>query len=107
MFCPKCKAEYREGITECFECGCSLCDTLPQEDSAFDPDDNGTCVYIASDEFEAEIIIAKLRAEGIYAFKRFRGTDGYGRIVLGRTVLGVEVIVASSDAITAVEIINS
>ena len=31
MFCPKCKAEYNEGVQECADCGVPLVDVLPQE----------------------------------------------------------------------------
>ena len=53
------------------------------------------------------MIIAKLKAEGIFAFKRFKGSDSYNRIVLGRTVLGVDIIVAESDFENAKEIVQS
>ena len=29
VFCPKCKAEYREGFTVCADCGVPLVETLP------------------------------------------------------------------------------
>ena len=28
MFCPKCRAEYREGFLECTDCDCDLVDVL-------------------------------------------------------------------------------
>lgn len=31
MWCPKCKNEYIEGITECVDCGCELVAELPKE----------------------------------------------------------------------------
>ena len=31
MWCPKCKAEYRDGITICADCGCPLVKDLPVE----------------------------------------------------------------------------
>ncbi len=29
MYCPKCRAEFREGISKCSDCGVPLVDTLP------------------------------------------------------------------------------
>lgn len=31
MFCPKCKAEYKEGARECYDCGIPLVDVLLPE----------------------------------------------------------------------------
>lgn len=33
MFCPKCKAEYKEGITRCAECGVDLVADLEKEEA--------------------------------------------------------------------------
>ncbi|UCG92113.1 MAG: hypothetical protein JSV97_13850, partial [candidate division WOR-3 bacterium] len=32
MYCPQCKAEYRQGITVCADCGVSLVYELPKEE---------------------------------------------------------------------------
>jgi hypothetical protein len=43
MFCPNCKAEYREGITKCADCEIELVDKLSEEDDLdyeIDPDIN-------------------------------------------------------------------
>lgn len=34
MFCPECEAEYREGFTECSDCGVALVATLRREEIA-------------------------------------------------------------------------
>ena len=34
-WCPNCKNEYREGITECADCGVELVDELPEEEDEY------------------------------------------------------------------------
>lgn len=108
MFCPNCKDEYREGYTHCAQCGCPLVESLPaRPEPVSDGDWNPVFLCEAADDFEAELMLAKLRAEGIYAMKRYRGSDGYAKIVLGRTLLGVEILVATENLREAREILRS
>lgn len=37
MYCPKCKAEFREGFTTCSDCGVALVDTLRDLDGEKGP----------------------------------------------------------------------
>ena len=106
MFCPKCKYEYRDNIELCPDCNEMLVEKLADEKIEFNPDEKVCVLITTADEFEADIIISKLRPEGIYACKQFRASDGYNRIVLGRTILGVDVLVAESDLENAAEIIT-
>lgn len=106
MFCKNCKAEYIEGISICPECEVELVEEL-ETDDAFNPNEKICVITVAADEFEADILIAKLLSEGIYAAKRFRGTDGYNRIVFGKTILGVEILTAESNLEKAIEILKS
>lgn len=103
MFCPKCKSEYRDGYDRCPECNCRLVENLPEEQKYKTSEPSFLCE--ASDDFEAEIILAKLKSDGIYAFKRYRGSDGYNMILLGRAILGIDIFVSSADLKTAQEIL--
>ncbi len=100
MYCTKCKSEYREGIDVCPECKCPLLEYIPENVEKYEPNINekGIEIYNAADEFEADIIIAKLNAEGIYAYKMYKGIDSYNKILLGRTLLGIKVIVGEDNA---------
>ena len=96
MYCPNCNDEYRDDYTTCPQCGNILVekiDTAPNEIRECTP------VFLcdAADDFEAEIIIGKLRTEGIYAYKKYRRSDSYGKLIFGRTILGVRIMVADCD----------
>ena len=107
MYCPKCGEEFREGYTRCAECGCDLVERLPRQTPPDPrPYEKEALLCMAADEFEANLMIAKLKAEGIYAFPKYQGSDSYNKILLGRTILGVGVYVAESDFDTAYRIIH-
>ena len=69
-WCPKCKAEYREGFTECSTCRVPLVDTLPEENEENKkpeefvlPDgmEKPIAVYTAKNRLEAEMVCDMLR----------------------------------------------
>lgn len=73
MWCPSCRSEYREGFTECADCGTALVETLPPEPASepktelrpsLDPGDDPVELTRLG-AVEAELLAAQLRDAGI------------------------------------------
>lgn len=62
--CPRCKAEYAQGLETCAECGAKLAGPLSRRSS---DERNLVMVYDAPDRTSAEIAWATLRSAGIAA----------------------------------------
>lgn len=111
-WCPKCRAEYREGFTTCSDCGTDLADEPgpPSElkkngDIEYDREAYLTSV---SNRIEAEMVEALLNSEGIPVLKKFRETGGFLDIYMGAiNNFGVDLYVPSKLLENAKEIIAS
>lgn len=79
-WCPKCKYEYREGFTNCSDCGCELVEVLEStKDETIEENDTEAFLISVSKDFDARIIESKLTAFGIPSLKKCNGVDGiYG-----------------------------
>ena len=108
-WCPKCKAEYREGFTECSTCKVPLMDTLPEENEVLErekfvlPDgmEKPIAVYTASNRLEAETICDLLREHDIAVLDRpaaFRQIQAYSG---ADARFGVEIMVDASQTAQA------
>lgn len=106
MYCPKCKYEYRDGIKICSECGCELTEKPDDKKSMIDYNSKLCRIYTAENDFEADIIISKLESEGIYAMKKYKSTDGYNKILLGRTIFGIDIFVSDFNEEEAILIVK-
>ena len=65
MFCPRCRAEYREGFTVCADCRIPLVDVLPVADEPVHPDVNFVKLLETNDPTDVAQIRAVLDAEKI------------------------------------------
>lgn len=61
MFCPECKAEYREGFYECSDCGVKLVHSLPTVDHG----EKTVGVFRTADASLLPVVESVLRAERI------------------------------------------
>ena len=101
MFCPKCKAEYREGFYGCADCEIDLVYELPPEaeQSSEEPIEYLNLVNIEKYYIRHEADLAKglLSANGIYAFIQGGEFRRSGRIRL---------LVKEEDAEEAIKILS-
>ncbi|MBN1625359.1 MAG: DUF2007 domain-containing protein [Deltaproteobacteria bacterium] len=69
MFCPKCKAEYREGFLKCADCGVDLVSELPPEPEQYTEYEYINLVNVRTypSRIEAELVKGMLSANGIDA----------------------------------------
>ena len=104
-WCPKCGAEYRERFSRCSDCDVELVDERPTADrprhahpevhGPFSPDDD-TVELLVTNPLEAEVIVARLRSEGIpAAVFGSEGYDSYGPLFANAE--GVRVMVRRAD----------
>ena len=114
-WCPKCKAEYREGFTECSTCRVPLVDTLPEENEENKkpeefvlPDgmEKPIAVYTAKNRLEAEMVCDMLRENDIVVLHRpaaFRQIQAYSG---ADARFGVELVVDASQTSRARQLIE-
>ncbi len=112
MFCPNCRAEYREGITTCADCGVPLVtelETSPTLKVGRKVDDLVT-VLSTPDEATALVARSLLEAAGIPCFVRndqLQDFIGLGRIGGYNIAVGPMAIqVGAEDAEAAREILR-
>lgn len=112
-WCPKCRNEYREGFESCSDCGVALVEELPEETEGnalekAGEDEADTPVFLvsAADNFEADIIEAKLEAYGVPVLKKHRETGGYLQVYMGASPFGLDLYVPSKLLDKAREILE-
>jgi hypothetical protein len=84
MFCPKCRSEFKEGVTFCEQCQTELVDTLPPEDEMVYQD--LATVYTTGDEGLIGLIKSMMEEAGIPCFARSQGVQDL--FALGRMGTG-------------------
>jgi len=73
VFCPQCEAEYREGISQCRECGVALVQSLPAGEAPEWVD--FVTVLITRDHSELALAKSLLEGAGLPFFARNEGVE--------------------------------
>jgi hypothetical protein len=92
-WCPHCKTEYIPGVDRCADCGALLVDTLPPE-----PAENSTepvWLTAVTTNDEIALLTGLLDSADIPYYGLDRGTGGYLRIVMGRSIFEQDIYVAA------------
>jgi hypothetical protein len=95
-WCPKCKIEYREGFSKCADCEVDLVEELPPEPESQEEsfqDVELAFLLIANSNMEASMFKSFLEANDIPTVTRLKYTGSYLNILLGDTIMGVDLYV--------------
>ena len=87
MWCPACRAEYRQGYFICADCGCPLVEELEtqQEDPCVQeiPPEKYSFLTTVSSEIEAGALEALLAQNKIPVLKKYPGCSEYLKVYMG------------------------
>ncbi len=103
MFCPKCKAEYREGFSTCADCDVDLVSELSPEPEPSVEHIDFVKIKTCSSRHEAELAKGLLSVNGINAFIF---ADDFGGIQPALSFsTGVQLLIKEDDVEKAKEIL--
>lgn len=92
MWCPKCKSEFREGITECPTCKVPLVETL--EEAEVEAEQPKPVLLVSfQDREELGLATGLLDSAGIPYLLREPGSGEVLRVVTGANMMGTEIYV--------------
>lgn len=105
-YCPKCRAEFREGFSMCNTCGVPLiAGEVPKKNEKKEAGEP-VCIHTVNDTFQANQILALLKDNDIVAYIRGSGASDYITIYYGYSNLGTSIYVDKNDAERAKELIE-
>ncbi|WP_455718643.1 hypothetical protein [Anaerosporobacter sp.] len=110
MYCPKCKTEYVEGITECKDCKVPLMANTNENDV----EDNTEIAAIkpvkltsVANELEAKMLLSYLQSYGISCYKIDAKIGGYMNIYMGYSIFGEDIYVDGEEYDIAADLLKS
>lgn len=114
-WCPKCKTEFREGVTVCSDCQAELVEELPVEDEEMSgemrkeelqEEEEWAFLQTVEDDRELDVIESVLRSFDIITLRKYRWAGGYLKVVMGVSTFGVDLYVPESRLALAREVLE-
>lgn len=93
--CMKCGTEYEDGIASCPVCDLDYSKRAETIDESLSHEGKEALLTTVNDNFEASLIEARLKQEGIPVLLKYKGTGAYLSLFMGKTSFGVEIYVPS------------
>lgn len=112
-WCPKCRTEYVEGITQCADCGAPLAaEDKPyrlEDDETLSIGETGDEVFLCnvSGPVEISYITSVLEEKGIPYWMTDSDTGLYLEALMGSSFMGKDIYVGKSDYKRAADLIES
>lgn len=110
MYCPRCKAEYTEGITECKQCRVPL----GTNTNEIDLEENTEVTAIkpikltsVANDIEAKMLLSYLQSYGISCYKKDVKIGGYMNLYMGYSIFGEDIYVDVDEYDIAVDLLQS
>jgi hypothetical protein len=114
VYCPRCKKEYVEGITECKECKVPLVANTNKNDCEKKVEDNTAITAIkpvkltsVANEMEAKMLLSYLQSYGISCYKKDAKIGGYMNIYMGYSIFGEDIYVDEEDYDIAADLLKA
>lgn len=108
MFCPRCKTEYRKGITICPDCSAPLVEQLKSEKEAKEivTAMHGVKLTSVDTAVQAELILGVLRNNQIPCYTKDPASGGCMNLYMGYSIYGKEIYVDEEDYDRALELLE-
>lgn len=106
-WCPKCREEYREGISQCNECGAALIDKLHPIEKIHINYCKEAYVITVPDITCADVVESLLNSYGIPTCRIYREAGDYLSTIYRMTNFGIDIFVPDKSYQEAIEILHA